>query len=126
MTHRSPRAEQAQEVRCGLRRAREHAIPFFASPPVVRRIICTTDAIECLHTQLRRIIRTRGHFPSDDAALMLHRLAPCRTCADKVRSARDWKAAMIRFAVVYGERSTRATAWNPPRTQNSGRSGCDD
>ena len=47
-------------------------IPFFAFPPEVRRVIYTTNAIESLHMQLRKIIKTRGHFPSDEAAIKLH------------------------------------------------------
>ena len=50
-------------------------IPFFAFPPEVRRIIYTTNAIESLHMQLRKIIKTRGHFPTDEAATKLLYLA---------------------------------------------------
>ena len=50
-------------------------IPFFAFPPEVRRIIYTTNAIESLHMQLRKIVKTRGHFPSDEAATKLLCLA---------------------------------------------------
>jgi transposase-like protein len=57
------------------RRAWEHVIPFFAFPPEVRRVIYTTNVIESLHMQLRKIIKTRGHFPSDDAAIKLLWLA---------------------------------------------------
>ena len=57
------------------RRAWEHVIPFFAFPPEVRRVIYTTNAIESLHMQLRKIIKTRGHFPSDEAATKLLWLA---------------------------------------------------
>ena len=92
------------------RRAWEHVIPFFAFPPEVRRIIYTTNAIESLHMQLRKIIKTRGHFPSDDAAIKLLWLALRKIFADKVRSAYDWKVAMNQFAVMYGERFTRVTA----------------
>jgi len=92
------------------RRAWEHVIPFFAFPPEVRRIIYTTNAIESLHMQLRKIIKTRGHFPSDDAALKLLWLALRKIFADKVRSAYDWKVAMNQIAVMYGERFSRATA----------------
>jgi transposase-like protein len=60
--------------------------------------------------QLRKIIKTRGHFPSDDAALKLLWLALRKIFADKVRSAYDWKVAMNQFAVMYGERFSRATA----------------
>ena len=56
---------------------------------------------------MRKIIKTRGHFPSDDAAIKLLWLALRNILADKVRSARQWKAAMNQFAVMYGERFTR-------------------
>jgi transposase-like protein len=92
------------------RRAWEHVIPFFAFPPEVRRVIYTTNAIESLHMQLRKIIKTRGHFPSDDAAIKLLWLALRNILADKVRSAKEWKAAMNQFAVMYGERFTGVTA----------------
>ena len=57
------------------RRAWTHVIPFFAFPPDVRRVIYTTNALESVHAQLRKIIKTRGHFPNDDAATKLLWLA---------------------------------------------------
>ena len=54
------------------RRNWDLVIPFFAFPEGVRRIIYTTNAIEALNSKLRRAVRTRGHFPSDDAAAKLH------------------------------------------------------
>jgi putative transposase len=53
------------------RRNWEHVVPFFAFPEGVRRIIYTTNAIEALNAKLRRAVRTRGHFPNDDAAMKL-------------------------------------------------------
>ena len=53
----------------------ERFIPFLAFPPEVRRIIYTTNAIESLNYQLRKIIKNRGHFPSDDAVVKLLWLA---------------------------------------------------
>ncbi len=53
------------------RRAWDRVIPFFAFPPAVRRVIYTTNAIESVNARLRKIIKTRGHFPSDDAATKL-------------------------------------------------------
>ena len=50
-------------------------IPFFAFPPQIRRVIYTTNAIESINARLRKIIKTRGHFPSDDAATKLIWLA---------------------------------------------------
>ena len=57
------------------RRAWQNVIPFFAFPPDVRRVIYTTNIIESLHMQLRKIIKNRGHFPSDEAATKLLWLA---------------------------------------------------
>ena len=53
----------------------ERFIPFLAFPPELRKIICTTNAIESLNYQLRKIIKNRGHFPNDDAAIKLLWLA---------------------------------------------------
>ena len=57
------------------RRAWEHAVPLFAFPPAIRKMIYTTNAIESLHRSLRKIIKTRGSFPTDEAALKLLFLA---------------------------------------------------
>jgi transposase-like protein len=89
------------------KRAWEHVIPFFAFPPEVRRVIYTTNAIESLHMQLRKIIKNRGHFPSDEAATKLLWLALRNILANKVRSARQWKMAMNQFAIMYGDRFTQ-------------------
>ncbi|MEK9213414.1 transposase, partial [Sphingomonas sp. 2378] len=53
------------------RRAWAEVIPFFAFPDEVRRIIYTTNSIEALNSKLRRAVRARGHFPSDEAATKL-------------------------------------------------------
>lgn len=89
------------------RRAWDRVIPFFAFSPAVRRVIYTTNAIESLHSQLRKIIKTRGHFPSDEAATKLLWLALRNITADWGRAAREWKEAMNQFAIAYGERFTR-------------------
>jgi transposase-like protein len=92
------------------RRAWEHVIPFFAFPPEVRRVIYTTNVIESLHMQLRKIIKTRGHFPSDEAATKLLWLALRNILAGRVKSIREWKVAMNQFAVMYGDRFTSISA----------------
>ena len=53
----------------------EYVTPFLAFPPEVRRVIYTTNAIEALNRQLRKAIKTKGHFPSEDAARKLIYLA---------------------------------------------------
>ena len=85
-------------------RAWDRVIPFFAFPPAIRRVIYTTNAIESLNARLRKIIKTRGHFPSDDAASKLIWLALRNITADWGRAARDWKEAMNQFAILYAER----------------------
>ena len=57
------------------RRAWEHVVPMFAFPPAIRKMIYTTNALESLHRSLRKIIKTRGSFPSDEAAARLLFLA---------------------------------------------------
>ena len=90
------------------RRAWDKVIPFFAFPPAVRRVIYTTNAIESINAQLRKIIKTRGHFPSDDAATKLIWLALRNITADWGRAAHNWKEAMNQFAILYEERFTHA------------------
>jgi transposase-like protein len=93
-------------VVAGWRRAWDRVIPFFAFPPAVRRVIYTTNAIESLHSRLRKIIKTRGHFPSDDAATKLLWLALRNITADWGRAAKEWREAMNQFAILYEERFT--------------------
>jgi putative transposase len=86
------------------RRNWEHVVPFFAFPEAVRRIIYTTNAIEALNSKLRRAVRTRGHFPNDDAAMKLLYLVLNRAAQDWKRPPREWLEAKTQFAVVFGER----------------------
>jgi putative transposase len=86
------------------RRAWPHVIPFFAFPPEVRRVIDTTDALESVHARIRTIIKTRGHFPNDDAAMTLIWLALRNITADWARPVHHWKAAMNQFAILYDDR----------------------
>ena len=92
------------------RRAWDRVIPFFAFPPAVRRVVYTTNAIESINSQLRKIIKSRGHFPSDDAANKLIWLALRNITADWGRAAHNWKEAMNQFAILYAERFTRPVA----------------
>ena len=89
------------------RRAWDRVIPFFAFPPQVRRVIYTTNAIESINAQLRKIIKSRGHFPSDDAASKLLWLALRNITADWGRAAKNWREAMNQFAILYADRFTR-------------------
>ena len=89
------------------RRAWDRVIPFFAFPPEVRRVIYTTNAIESVNARLRKIIKTRGHFPSDDAATKLIWLALRNITEDWGRAANNWKSAMNQFAILYEDRFTK-------------------
>jgi putative transposase len=92
------------------RRAWVHVIPFYAFPPDVRRLIYTTNALESVHAQLRKIIKTRGHFPTDEAASKLIWLALRNITAKWERSAYYWKPAMNQFAILYPDRFPTSTA----------------
>jgi transposase-like protein len=92
------------------KRAWSHVIPFFAFAPEIRKVIYTTNVIESLHMQLRKIIKSRGHFPSDEAATKLLWLALRNVLAKEIRSTREWVLAMNQFAVVYGDRFMRLGA----------------
>jgi putative transposase len=91
------------------RRAWARVIPFFAFPPEIRRVIYTTNALESVHAQLRKIIKTRGHFPNDDAATKLIWLALRNITSTWERAAPTWRQAMNHFAILYGDRFTPAT-----------------
>lgn len=76
-------------------------------PPDVRRLIYTTNVIESLHSWLCKIIKTRGHFPSDEAATKLIWLTLLNITELRAQAVREWRAAMSQFAIAYGDRFTR-------------------
>ena len=80
-------------------------VPFFTFPSEVRRVLYTTNAIESLHMQLRKIIKNRGHFPNDESAIKLLYLALTKI-GQKWRAgpAMEWKAALAQFAILYEDR----------------------
>jgi putative transposase len=86
------------------RRHWNQVIPFFAFPEGVRRIIYTTNAIEALNSKLRRAVRTRGHFPGDDAAMKLLYLVLNHAAEEWKRPPREWFEAKTQFAVIFGDR----------------------
>src|SRR5215472_15608845 len=85
------------------RRAWEHVVPFFAFAPSIRKMINTTNAVEALNRSLRKIIKTRGSFPNDDAALKLLYLA-LKNAGLRWRRGVAWTAAMGQFAIQFGAR----------------------
>jgi putative transposase len=85
------------------RRAWPHVTPFFAFPPDIRKMIYTTNAVESLNRSLRKIIKTRGSFPNDEAAIKLLYLA-IQNAGIHWRRPVAWTAAMGQFAVLFGDR----------------------
>jgi len=90
------------------RRHWAEVIPFYAFPAEVRRIIYTTNAIEAVNAKLRRAVRARGHFPTDDAALKLLFLVLNRAAKEWRMPAREWTAAKAQFAILFEDRFTAA------------------
>jgi|SRR5579862_5897487 putative transposase len=89
---------------------REHwqqVIPFFEFPADVRRVIYTTNAVESLHMSLRKVIKTRGSFPSEDAAMKLLYLG-LRNASAKWESIQYWREALNHFETMWGERIAAA------------------
>jgi transposase-like protein len=107
---RGPWGRKFPTIVTSWRRAWTHIIPFFAFPPEVRRLIYTTNALESVHAQLRKIIKTRGHFPNDDAATKLIWLALRNITAKWERTSHYWRAAMNQFAILYEGRFDPSTA----------------
>jgi len=88
------------------RRHWQEVIPFFAYPLEVRKIIYTTNAIESLHMQVRKVIKNRGHFPNDEAATKLIYLALRNITKNWKMPPITWRAAKTQFVILFGERFT--------------------
>ena len=99
-----PWGQKFPTVVASWKRAWTHVIPFFAFPPEVRRVIYTTNAIESVNARLRKIIKTRGHFPTDEAATKLIWLALRNITDDWGRASNNWKSAMNQFAILFDDR----------------------
>jgi putative transposase len=85
------------------RDAWEYVIPFLAFPPEVRRVIYTTNAIEALNRQLRKAVKTKGHFPTEDSARKLIYLAIHNAVPQWTRT-RGWTKALLAFKIHFGDR----------------------
>jgi putative transposase len=84
-------------------RAWDRVIPFLAFPDEIRRIVYTTNTVESLHMQIRKTIKTRGHFPNDDAALRLIWLAIQRA-KTSWKTCYNWTQAMAVLRIHFGDR----------------------
>jgi transposase-like protein len=83
---------------------REQIIPFYSFAPEVRKIIYTTNAIESLHMQLRKVLKNRGHFPSDEAATKLICLALRNITKSWQNPPLTWRMAANQFTIQFGQR----------------------
>src|SRR5216684_8896716 len=81
----------------------EYMIPFLAFPPELRRVVYTTNAIEALNRQLRKAIKTKGHFPNEEAARKLIYLAISNATPAWTKT-RSWTAALLAFKIHFGDR----------------------
>jgi putative transposase len=92
------------------RRNWEHLTPFFAYPADIRKVIYTTNAVESLNMSLRKVIKTRGSFPTQEAAMKLLYLALEHIAKKWTMPVRDWKAALQRFAILRGDRAPQSAS----------------
>lgn len=92
------------------RRNWDQVSPFFGYPAEIRKVIYTTNAVESLNMSLRKVIKTRGSFPNEEAALKLLYLGLERAAKKWTRPVLDWKAALNRFAILYEDRLPRGVA----------------
>jgi putative transposase len=95
--------QQLSPVVKAWRDAWEYVIPFLAFPEQVRRVIYTTNAIEALNRQLRKAIKTKGHFPNEEAARKLIYLAVTNAVPQWTRT-RGWTKALLAFKIHFGDR----------------------
>lgn len=91
------------------RRAWTYVVPFFAFPPAIRKMIYTTNAVESLNRGLRKVIKTRGSFPSDEAALKLLYLA-VQHAGMRWKPAIAWPEAKLQFMILFGDRIARSAS----------------
>lgn len=85
----------------------QRIIPFFDYPPEIRRIIYTTNAIESVNMSLRKVSKSRGSFPNDEAVIKLFYLALSNIAKKWSMPLRDWKPALNRFTIQFNERMPR-------------------
>jgi putative transposase len=86
------------------RRNWDHVTPFFAYPAEIRKVVYTTNAIESLNMSLRKVIKTRGSFPSEEAAMKLLYMGLEHIAKKWTMPVQDWKGALQRFAILFGDR----------------------
>ena len=93
-----------QSIGLSWRRNWARIIPFFDYPPEIRKVIYTTNAIESINMSLRKVIKNRSSFPTDEAVIKLFYLALNNISKKWTMPIRDWKAALNRFTIQFEER----------------------
>lgn len=93
-----------QSIGLSWRRNWARIIPFFDYPPEIRKVIYTTNAIESINMSLRKVIKTRSSFPTDEAVTKLFYLALRNISKKWTMPIRDWKVALNRFSIQFEER----------------------
>jgi putative transposase len=93
-----------QSIGLSWRRNWARIIPFFDYPPEIWKVIYTTNAIESINMSLRKVIKTRSSFPTDEAVTKLFYLALRNISKKWTMPIRDWKAALNRFTIQFEER----------------------
>jgi len=78
-------------------------VPFLAYPPEVRLILYTTNAIESVNAQLRKVLKPKGHFPSDDAVSKILFLA-LQHAKVHWKPPISWRRSMVHFSIMFGDR----------------------
>ena len=100
----SPYGKKFPMITESWRRNWEQVIPFYAYPKEIRKMIYTTNAIESLNMQLRKVLKSRGHFPNDEAAIKLIYLALRNVIKKWQKAPANWKAVIGQFAIQFGNR----------------------
>lgn len=100
--------KQYQPIGQSWRRNWARVVPFFDYPPEIRKVIYTTNAIESINMSLRKVIKTRSSFPTDEAVSKLFYLALNNISKKWTMPIRDWKAALNRFAIQFEDRVPQA------------------
>ena len=100
--------KQYQPIGQSWRRHWARVVPFFDYPPEIRKVIYTTNAIESINVSLRKVIKTRSSFPTDEAVSKLFYLALNNISKKWTMPIRDWKVALNRFAIQFEDRVPQA------------------
>jgi putative transposase len=93
--------KQYPAIAAAWRKRWEEIVPFLDFPPEIRRAIYTTNAIEALNRQLRKVLKTRGHLPSDDAAFKLLYLALRNAKRVWGKPFPQWNRSLAQFAICF-------------------------